>query len=363
MVQRFVRPEVRGLYPYICQPKITKYKIILDGNENPYPIPRELQKQISERLVQLELNRYPDPSSHKLCSKIAEYLDAGIDSRQILVGNGSDEIISFIMQTFIQSGDRVLALSPTFSMYKIFTSLAGGIYAAICLGADGTLDLEQFWSAVETVRPKMIFLCSPNNPTGTLLPLKTLTEIAAKFSGIVVFDEAYAEFTDQSMISLLSKYPNMIITRTFSKALGLAGIRLGYMVSSQALIAEVGKVIPPYVVNSVSQMIGEVIFDSYEVIKVRIQEIIWERERLTKIIQELPDCKVWPSEANFLFLQGRVIPDLTAQLANAGIKVRKFENPFKDAIRMTVGTPKENDQVINVVMTLKERWGDHGSQM
>lgn len=363
MIRRLVRPEVRELFPYSCQPKTTDQRIFLDGNENPYPIFLEIQDQIRERLATLDLNRYPDPHAIRLRCKIAQYVATDIQPEQILVGNGSDEVLSFIVQTFIQPGDRVLALSPTFSMYKIFTRLAGGLYTAICLREDGSLDLEQFWQAVDTVSPKIIFLCSPNNPTGTILPQKILAEIGKRFFGIIVFDEAYAEFSGQSMLSFLAQFPNAIITRTFSKAFGLAGIRLGYMVSSPDLISQVSKVVPPYVVNSVSQMIGEVIIDRYDLIEQRIQKIIVERERLKQICSGLPGCRVWPSEANFLLLQGRVVADLTVELESAGIKVRKFGNSIKDAIRITVGTPQENDLVIDVISALKERWDDYGSEV
>ncbi|WP_164731039.1 histidinol-phosphate transaminase [Anoxybacter fermentans] len=363
MIQFLVRPEVKNLVPYTVQQKEKENMIILDGNESPYPLPYELREEMAQKFIKLELNRYPDASCYALRQKIADYLGKGVSPEQILLGNGSDEVLQFLVQTFVRPGDRVLALAPTFSMYKIFTELSGGVYVSLHLNSDGSLDLEQFWKAVKITYPRMVFFCSPNNPTGTRIPLETIGEIAERFEGILVVDEAYGEFCQGSMISMLDKYPNLAVTRTFSKAFGLAGVRLGYLVANRDFIREVSKVVPPYHLNSISQMVGETILENYSLIEKRVREIIKERERLRAVLKSYAGWQVFPSEANFLFLRGLEVPALAEEFERAAIKVRKFRSPLKDAIRITVGTPEENDQVIRVIKTFKERRRANGTEM
>ncbi len=363
MIQKLVRREVRDLIPYSLHLQESSQLVILDGNESPYPIPQEIQNEVLKRLVHLNLNRYPDPLYLGLREKISEYLGQGIRPEQILVGNGSDEVLHFLIQTFLEPGDRVLGLTPTFSMYKVFCQLNGGIYGGVHLTDAGDLDLEQFWIGVRALVPKMIFLCSPNNPTGTVLSEQVIAEIAAGFAGILVIDEAYAEFSQQSVLSLLEQHPNLVITRTFSKALGLAGVRLGYLVANLPVVEEVSKVVHPFNLNSITQVIGEVVLDNYKLIENRIQEIISERQRLHSVLQSCGKWRVLPSEANFLYIRGLEVIQLLQTLDRAGIRVRRFAPPFSDAIRITIGTPEENDQVIAIVEQFKERWQRNGTEM
>ncbi len=363
MIKELVRDEIKDLTPYVVVPKEEAKKIILDGNENPYQMPLEIMEKFTERLLQMELNRYPDAGCNNLRKKIASYLGQGINAEQILVGNGSDEVLQHLVQTFIQPNEKVLCLQPTFSMYKVFTKIGGGILVGFQLEEDGTLDLNNFWQAVKRVQPKMIFLCSPNNPTGGKIPLLTIAEIVKEFKGILVVDEAYGEFCQDSIISMLDQFPNLCVTRTFSKAIGLAGIRLGYLVGNKPLIQEVKKVILPYNVNAISQMMGEVILDNESLIRERVEKILEERERLRSLLEQHNGWYVYPSEANFLFLRGKDIPALANSFEEVGIQIRKFSGDFKDAIRITVGTPEENDQVCRVVLSFIERGEKNGTQM
>lgn len=352
MIQQLLRPEVHGLISYSPSKEMNLDMVRLDGNESPYPLPLKLKEKIAESIFELELNRYPD-KNFSLRSKISKHLKEGISPEQVLPGNGSDEVIQFLIQSFIQPGDKVLSLSPTFSMYRVFTELAGGIYNEIPLKDDGTVNQMALIKALRVYRPKMVFLCSPNNPTGTLIPSGFVREILAIYRGILVIDEAYGEFSDTSMLKLIKDFPNLVITRTFSKAFGLAGIRLGYLVGSKGLVDEVSRVVRPYHLNLLTQRVGEIILDNYSLIEERVKEIKNQRERLNVYLKGYPGWNVLPSEANFLFLYGPEVNELYNRLLAEKIKVRKFTYPGKNAIRITIGTPRENNRVCQVIQDFR----------
>lgn len=353
MWREWIRHEILQINPYTAETKAVGTRIFLDGNESPYALPTAIQTEIGDRLSRMELNRYPEISCSQLRQKIAAYLGNGITSEQILVGNGSDEVLRCLTQACLNPGDLVLTLHPTFSMYNFFTQLQGGRYAEFPLKKDGGLDVENFIETMVRLKPKMVFLCSPNNPTGTRIPFAAMEEIARRCNGVLVVDEAYGEFCQESMVTALARYENLFVTRTFSKALGVAGARLGYLVGNASWIRAISRGVLPYHLNSISQMIGEVILDHWGGLNERVQQIILEREHMCAALQNDPGWFVYPSESNFLFLHGKDIPALVNMLSSEGIRVRTFAPPWQDAIRVTIGKPEENAAVLQVVARLR----------
>ncbi len=356
MIQKLLRPEVQNMIAYKPTGNNSRM-VLLDGNESPYNLPPEIREEIAGRISEMTLNRYPDSTYDILRQKITDGFKVEIGSEQVMPANGSDEVIQFMVQAFIQPGDRVLAMSPTFSMYRVFTQLAGGVYKELPFEKDGSVDQDLFLETVREYRPKMIFLCSPNNPTGIRISTTFLREILAIFRGILVVDEAYAEFSKISAAGLLRDFSSLVITRTFSKAFGLAGIRLGYLAGSRDMVTEISRVIRPYHINSITGMIGEIILDNYSLIEERIDKIISERERMKEYLSGYSGWRVFPSEANFLYLTGPDVPVLANVLAEAGIKVREFPQ----AVRITIGTPAENEQVCQVVEGFRQEDVKYGA--
>lgn len=349
VISNLVRPEIRELTPYSAHQGNKEGLTILDGNESPYPLPPGFEETFSRRLKDINLNRYPGDDYYLLRQKIAHYLNQLVEADQIILGNGSDEVLQFIINTFINKGDSILSLSPTFSMYKIFTQMAGGNYISFPLQEGGIFDLAAFLKRIEEIKPRLVFICSPNNPTGTKVSIEVLSQIAEELAGILVVDEAYGEFSSDSMTYLVNQHPNLIVTRTFSKAFGLAGARLGYMVAGQQICREVSKVVSPYHLNSLTAIAGETILEYEDMVRERVEEIVGQRKRLEKELENASGFRIYPSDANFIFLRGPKTEELSNLLARENIKIRNFKPPLEDAIRITIGSPEENDKVIDVI--------------
>ena len=269
-----------------------------------------------------------------------------------MVGNGSDDVLDMMIDTFINPGDKVLAAAPTFSMYRFFTEIAGGKYDHFSL-ADTDFTLENMEKIIDDFEPKMIFLCSPNNPTGQQLSKDVILQLADIYSGILVIDEAYAEFAEESLLDHVNEHTNLAVTRTFSKAYGLAGIRLGYVVGSKELVKQVGKVLKPYNINSITSLIGKIILREGDLIENRVEKIKLEREKMLKIYSEYDNWTVFESSANFVYIEGEDTLRFKEMLNENGIKIRSFDRK-PPAIRITIGKPEENRKVAKIFEEFKE---------
>lgn len=339
-LQQLVRPNIWGLKPYSSardEYKGFDAKVFLDANENPYNAP---------------YNRYPDPLQTEVKRLLAPL--KGVDEERIFLGNGSDEAIDLVFRVFCEPGvDNVVSLAPTYGMYEVCADVNNVAYRSVPLGveADGTFRFcaEALLAQVDE-RTKAIFLCSPNNPTGQCLPREEVMQVLTRFTGIVVVDEAYADFMSQpSFLAELSQWPRLIVLQTFSKAWGCAGIRLGMAFASAEIIGLFNKVKYPYNVNELTQNFAlQRLSDVFEVEK-WVRTIVVERERMVVAFSQLPICeKVYPTDANFFLAKVSDAPNIYTYLIDRGIVVRNRNNVqlCHNCLRITVGSKKENNELL-----------------
>ena len=307
-------------------------RIHLDKNENPFDLPHGLKKELCDELSKIPLNRYPPAYPVELEEKIAEHL--GLSHENIIVANGSDELIGLILKVF--DGGHIVISSPTFGMYDFFAALEGIKVIDVPLGENFELgDVERFADGA-----RAIFICSPNNPTGNAHPGERIIEVL-ETGAPVILDEAYAEFARENNIDLVKDYDNLIVLRTFSKAFGLAGARLGYAVASEETADYLRRVIPPFSLNSLSLKAGEFMLEHLDYVRHVIRYIIEERERLYREFKEYS----YPSEANFLLMR----LDAHNFLLKKGIAVKKLGGRLDGHIRVTIGKKEENDELMSAL--------------
>jgi len=338
-IANLVRPNIRKLVPYSSARSEFKGKaeVFLDANENPF---------------ETGLNRYPDPLQWKLKTAISQL--KGVPAEQIFLGNGSDEAIDLVVRIFCEPRqDHILILPPTYGMYQVSSDIADVGIRSVSLTPDFQPDVEAILAAADE-HSKILFICSPNNPTGNDVELERIRSLCAQFKGIVVVDEAYIDFSNQaSCTSLLSEFPNLIVLQTFSKAWGMAGIRLGMAFASTEIIQLFNKVKPPYNINQLTQQIAlETLETSQDDYRQLLSTLLSERERLIKGLGDLNFVeKIFPSDANFILVK-MDDPNGTYQyLVEEGIIVRNRNSVHLCAgsLRITVGRPEENDALLTAL--------------
>ncbi len=335
-----VRPGILALQPYQADCVICGSK--LDANENGWDVPAAVKEELFARLRKLALNRYPDAAWSALRKALARQQEA--HPLQFLIGNGSSELIMALMQTFTGPGVRVVYPSPSFVMYPVYAAIAGAVPVKVTLDEDFHLDPEKVIAESDKPHTGLVMLCTPNNPTGNAMSPVDIERIVANSPCVVAVDEAYYEFHGETAQSLVAKYANVVILRTFSKAYGLAGARVGYLFGQEEVVRHIAKVILPYNLNALSMTMAELALDRPEFFQPRIQAIIEERTRIATALQAIPALTVYPSQANFLLVKTPV-PGATVarQLQLAGIGVRDFGGELADTIRVSIGAPGEND--------------------
>ncbi len=315
----------------------------LNANENPYEPSRKVFSAIVEKLP--SINRYPvNPS--RLRSLIADY--TLLKPENVIIGNGSDEVINLLTKTFVDSGDEVVIPYPTFQMYDVAASIAGARVRTVKMLEGFKLDVNGILKAV-TPKTKLIFLCSPNNPTGNTVAEDDVIAIAEK-EALVIVDEAYVEFAQKPLTPALLKRSNLIFLRTFSKAFGLAGLRIGYGLGNPDVVAYMYRVKVPYNVNRLAIAAAEAALEDVEHVKRVTTQVKGARSRLYKRLREIKGLKPYPSEANFIFVDtaetGLASDVVVEALLKRGVAVRGFGNlrGFRGSyFRVTVGTPSENE--------------------
>jgi histidinol-phosphate aminotransferase len=354
MINNLIRKNLLTLKPYTCARDLYGEGMFLDANENSFGSSVKIP-------YKNELNRYPDPYCLDLKKAILGYLSLSfLDVKNIFVGSGSDEIIRLLMTLFLDDGDEIIINEPTYGMYRVAADISGANVVGVELGDDFQLNLEALKEVIGK-RTKLIFCCSPNNPTGNLLKANDVVELCDSFDGYVVLDEAYVEFSSQgSLVKMLESCPNLLILRTFSKAWGLAGLRLGYMVGNEELISYLNKIKLPYNVNSLSQSLAIRALENVGRMAEVIDQILDARAWLERGLRNL-GLKVFPSEANFLMVKvdGGGCDDLASRIVKSlaeqeGIVVRDFSSKsrLKNCFRVTVGTPKQNELLIQSLTSI-----------
>jgi len=319
----------------------------LDAMENPYRLPGALRAQLGQRLSALPINRYPDAGGSALKQALRRSFPIAAEA-EVLLGNGSDEIISLVTQALARPGARVLALEPSFVMYRLNARFSQMEYLGVELNADFTLNLPALLEAVRRHQPEVIFIAYPNNPTGNRFARADIEALLESASGLVVVDEAYASFADDSLLALAGRVENLLVMRTLSK-LGMAGIRLGYALSTPAWIDALNKVRPPYNVNVLTQETAGFLLEHHQVFEQQAQELRRERSRLAQGMHSLPGLHPFASEANFITVRVADADGVFAFFKKAGILIKNLHgsHPLLDqCLRITVGSPEENDAVL-----------------
>ncbi|MDO6492602.1 MULTISPECIES: histidinol-phosphate transaminase [unclassified Cellulophaga] len=339
-LDKLTRENVKGLSPYSSARD--EYvsdgteMVFLDANENPFSN---------------GVNRYPDPQQRSLKSILAE--QKGIKSENLLLGNGSDEVLDLIYRAFCEpKEDNIITLPPTYGMYKVLSGINNIENKEVLLTADFEPNVDEILATADN-NSKILFLCSPNNPTGNSFATEKMHQLLTKFNGLVVVDEAYIDFSsEESWVSQLDNYPNLIVTQTLSKAYGLAGVRLGICIASKEIISVLNKIKPPYNVNELTQQRAKERVLDLNSVKQEVSEIMIEKDALSKVLLEVNFVeKVYASDANFILAK---VDDATKrynQLLQKGIVIRnRTTQPLcENTLRFTVGTPKENKQLISAL--------------
>jgi len=345
LLDRLVPEGVADLAAYI--PPEGGCPVKLDANESPFLLPESVQEKASAAMSGVFMNRYPDPFSRGLRVAFAEL--CGCDPEHVMAGNGSDELIALLLWTFRkgQNGSlpRILVPSPTFAMYSIGARAAGYDVVQVRLGADMAFQAEDFLEKVEECDPNITFLSNPNNPTGTLVRAGDLERILTASRGLVVIDEAYGDFSmEPSWCARVADYDNLVVLRTLSKV-GGAALRCGFMVAGDQIVGEVNKVRQPFNINSVTQAAGEVVLRHFPAVLKQVKTVVAERDRLARVLQDA-GIEVFPSRANFLLVRAGGQEEKLWEFLKEGDIVVKFLPRLDvagDCLRITVGTPGEND--------------------
>lgn len=338
-IDSLVRPNIRTLQPYTSARSLYQTGVFFDANENALG-------SVINAAESTELNRYPDPNSFELRSSLAQFL--GVDRKNVFAGNGSDEIIDLLIRLFVNPNEEIVILEPTYGMYKVAANIAGASVKTYLLNSEFQIDLKTLLPQL-TTNTKIVFCCSPNNPTGNLLRYTDIEQLCKSFNGIVVVDEAYIEFASSpSWINKVSNLENLVILRTFSKAWGLAGIRVGYAVANETLIQYLDKIKPPYNLNHISSRLALKALAQEDKMLAFRKAILEEREKLAKKLQSM-QFAVFPSEANFLLVKYRGASEIAKKLAQRGIIIRDFAGKpmLADCVRISVATPEQNDLLIS----------------
>jgi histidinol-phosphate aminotransferase len=337
MIDQLIKKSLRNFKPYKSARSIyksggngIKNRIFLDANENPFDT---------------GFNRYPSPDYIGLRLALGNY--ASVPAENVFVGNGSDEALSLICRLVLEPGKKAIGFTPSYGMYPVETALNGAKFIEIPLKEDPKdgnfgIDEKRLYKAI-TPAVKIIFICSPNNPTGNIFPCDQILKLCKKFKGLVIVDEAYIEFSStKSMANEVFEYPNLIVLRTLSKAWGLAGARVGYAIADSKIIGYLNAIKLPYNLSSVSEKIALDALCNKKKMTAFVKKILIQKEILKKRLPKL-GLYVYPSETNFLFIRYKNSEELVSRLAqNTGIIIRAFPQGF----RVTVGKPEENEYLI-----------------
>ncbi len=342
-LEALVRPNIWALEPYSCardEFKGMEAHVFLDANENPYNSP---------------INRYPDPLQEKLKEQLAPM--KGVRASQIFLGNGSDEAIDLVYRIFCTPGrDNVVAIMPTYGMYKVCADINNVEYRGVPLTADWQFEPKALLAATDE-NTKVIWICSPNNPTGNDFPRELIHEVLMGFEGIVVIDEAYSDFSKEVPFrSLLDKYPNLIVLNTFSKAWASAAIRLGMAFASEEIIGLFNRVKYPYNVNLLTQERALALLSDFSSIDGWLAQIRRERENVLPALAELPIVeKVFPTDANFVLVRVTDANRIYRYLIEQGIVVRNRSRVqlCQNCLRITIGTRQENNELLGALRFFK----------
>jgi histidinol-phosphate aminotransferase len=345
-----VKPQVLKVPAYTLRAYEAEVK--LNQNENPFDYPEDLKEETFRRYRSRQWSRYPDFVPDSLRQRLADF--AGWQKDGVLVGNGSNELLQATLMVLVKPRTRVAIPSPTFTVYGLLASVLGAGIVNVRLNPDFSYNVDELISKSRESGAAVLIVNTPNNPTGSVLKEEGLKRILQQFSGHVLLDEAYYEFWGHSGLDLLQDYPRLIITRTFSKAMGMAGLRVGYLMAHPELAQQISKAKLPYNINQFSLTAAEVALENADRFRPAIDAVLRERERLGAELAGIPGIKVYPSEANFFLIEVPVSPRaLFDDLYEQGILIRDVSSypMLSRCLRISVGTREENDRLISALRT------------
>ena len=340
--------EVLALHAYSVPDSTGMIK--LDAMENPYLLPPQLRGEIAGLVADAAINRYPEAYAHSLKKQIAAVtrLPQGVE---ILLGNGSDEIIQLLALAVAKPDAVLMSVEPSFVMYKMIAVMTGMSYVGVPLTRDFALNLPAVLAAIQSHRPALMFLAYPNNPSGNLYDAEVIGQIITAAPGLVVVDEAYYAFTDVSFIPALSRHPNLLIMRTFSK-LGMAGLRLGFLAGHKMWLVQLEKLRLPYNVGVLTQIVAEKLLQNHDILLRQAEQIRQDRSFLFARLNEMTGIQPYVSEANFILFRVKHANAVFEGLKQRGVLVKNLSNShplLSDCLRVTVGMPQENEQFITAL--------------
>jgi histidinol-phosphate aminotransferase len=335
-----INKSIRSLTAYHLEPEECVVK--LNQNENPFDWPKAIKEEIGRFCVERPWNRYPPFIPEALKDALAAY--AGAPRGGVIVGNGSNEMLLVLLLSLVKRETTVVFCQPTFTVYRILADGLGAKTVAVPLTASLEYDVPAVLKAVKKNPESVLILCSPNNPTGSTVTEADLKKILRSHTGFCIFDQAYVEFGGYDAMPLLQEFPNLIITRTFSKAFSGAGLRLGYLSGTPAVVNEINKIKLPYNINFFSEHVASVLLRNLDVVRERLALIKAERESLIGFMQKLPFDKVYPSAANFILVRCRAKQRFFNELKKAGILVRDVSSypMLENCVRISIGSAEEN---------------------
>jgi len=345
LASSLLRREILDLHAYHVPDSSGCIK--LDAMENPYPVPQALCEEIAAAVAHAAINRYPDPNPAVLKESIRGVIGLP-PGMEVLLGNGSDELIQLLAMAVNKPGAVLLSVEPSFVMYKMIATFTGMRYVGVPLAADFSLDLPATLASIKREQPALVFLAYPNNPTGNLFSADAVAQIIEASPGLVILDEAYYAFASDSFIPHLARYSNLLVMRTFSK-LGMAGLRLGFLAGSTAWLEQLEKLRLPYNVGVLPQLVAGKLLEHHEVLLQQAQQIKLDRAKLLQQLGEITAVQVYPSEANFLLFRVAKATEVFNGLKQRGVLIKNLNGGHPmliDCLRVTVGTPQENERFI-----------------
>jgi histidinol-phosphate aminotransferase len=344
-----IKPGVRAMRAYTLPAYRASLK--LNQNENPWDAPAHIKEEVLRRFAARKWSQYPDFVPAELNECLARF--AGWRSDGIIAGNGSNELIQALLMVTMEAGKTLLLSEPTFTLYRQVATVLGGKVETVFLTPDLEYDGDALQRFIAEKQPDVTIICSPNNPTGGVIDDAALRSLLETSRGLVVIDEAYHEFAGRTVVPLLKQYENLIVLRTFSKAMAVAALRIGYLLASPDLVREIGKAVLPYNVNVFSQIAAEVAVENYEIeLRPLVQQIVSERDRVFAALTKIDGLAPVASHANFILVKSSTDPKrIFSEMLARDILIRDVSGypMLSEYFRFSVGTPEENDYVLKAI--------------
>ncbi len=344
MANRYFKKRILDFQPYL--PNEFEGFIKMDANESPFNIKDGVKAKIMDRIEKLDFMYYPDCNSDILRASMAEYV--GVPMENIVVGNGSDEMIHVLLNTFVEMDDVVLSHNPTFTMYGLNTKVLGGQYMEIEAEEEFAIDIDKLIKKANEDNAKVVILCNPNNPTGKTTPKSDIMRLLDETDSIIVVDEAYIEFGGETVVREVLNSNRLIVLRTLSKAFGAAAIRTGYLISSEEIANKIAAIKAPYNLNCISQIVAEELLKDMKTAEENIKLIKAEKDRVFSAMENIDGVKPYSSDTNFILFKVDNAETVFQELKKRKLLIRLFKGgALENHLRVSVGTEEDNDKFID----------------